>query len=239
MFATQKNTTEKHKVNPRPLFVRVVKTKSEINMKWLTIEDIKKQLRIDYSYEDDVLDLYGSSAEDTVLNYINRSYQELLETYGEVPAPIRQATLMLVDNSYQHRTPDAITQLHDTRAFDTLVASYIRHAYGAEVIPQNVFIVGSQLKILIDAELPDNLTLQDVDFTVVVYNNNAKDLKETYRKADCILTTDGDYAVLVESENLGVGTYLCRLTVNIPDTDYPTGYRKEVVKINPHITVKG
>ena len=28
-------------------------------MKWLTIEDIKKQLRIDYSYEDDVLDLMG------------------------------------------------------------------------------------------------------------------------------------------------------------------------------------
>jgi hypothetical protein len=210
-------------------------------MKWLTLESIKKQCRIEagVTYEDTLLTDYGEAAEDTVLNVLGKTYDEVIEEYGVIPKPVQQASLMLVDLSYQHRTPDAITQLHDTRAFDTLVAPYIRHAYGAEVIPQNVFIVGSQLKILIDAELPDDLTLQDVDFTVVVYNNNAKDLKETYRKADCILTTDGDYAVLVESENLGVGTYLCRLTVNIPDTDYPTGYRKEVVKINPHITVKG
>lgn len=210
-------------------------------MKWLTLESIKKQCRIEagVTYEDTLLTDYGEAAEDTVLNVLGKTYDEVIEEYGVIPKPVQQASLMLVDLSYQHRTPDAITQLHDTRAFDTLVASYIRHAYGSEVIPQNVFIVGSQLKILIDAELPDDLTLQDVDFTVVVYNNNAKDLKEIYRKADCILTTDGDYAVLVESENLGVGTYLCRLTVNIPDTDYPTGYRKEVVKINPHITVKG
>jgi hypothetical protein len=210
-------------------------------MKWLTLESIKKQCRIEagVTYEDTLLTDYGEAAEDTVLNVLGKTYDEVIEEYGVIPKPVQQASLMLVDLSYQHRTPDAITQLHDTRAFDTLVAPYIRHAYGAEVIPQNVFIVGSQLKILIDAELPDDLTLQDVDFTVVVYNNNAKDLKETYRKADCILTTDGDYAVLVESENLGVGTYLCRLTVNIPDTDYPTGYRKEVVKIDPHITVKG
>lgn len=210
-------------------------------MKWLTLESIKKQCRIEagVTYEDTLLTDYGEAAEDTVLNVLGKTYDEVIEEYGVIPKPVQQASLMLVDLSYQHRTPDAITQLHDTRAFDTLVAPYIRHAYGAEVIQQNVFIVGSQLKILIDAELPDDLTLQDVDFTVVVYNNNAKDLKETYRKADCILTTDGDYAVLVESENLGVGTYLCRLTVNIPDTDYPTGYRKEVVKINPHITVKG
>ena len=42
-------------------------------MKWLTIPDIKKQLRIDFDDEDDELELYGSSAEDTVLNYLNLS----------------------------------------------------------------------------------------------------------------------------------------------------------------------
>ena len=35
-------------------------------MKWLTIADIKKQLRLDFNDEDDVLELYGSAAEDTV-----------------------------------------------------------------------------------------------------------------------------------------------------------------------------
>jgi len=36
-----------------------------------------------------------------------------------------------------------------------------------------------------------------------------------------------------------VGSYLLKVTVQIPDTDYPSGYRKEVVNINPHISVRG
>ena len=54
-------------------------------MKWLTIPDIKKQLRIDFDDEDDELELYGSSAEDTVLNYLNRTYQpHLSRLVGEL-----------------------------------------------------------------------------------------------------------------------------------------------------------
>ena len=45
--------------------------------------------------------------------------------------------------------------------------------------------------------------------------------------------------VLVDSNDLGIGVYMVRLTVQIPDTDYPSGFRKEVVKINPHVMVKG
>jgi hypothetical protein len=120
------------------------------------------------------------------------------------------------------------------------VAPYIRHAYGdVDTVPQEVFTLGSQLKILVEAELPDELKMQDVDFTVVVYNNDEKDKTKTYQKADCILTIYGTYVVLVDSTDLGIGRYLCKLTVDIPDSDYPSGYRKEVVKINPHVTVKG
>ena len=37
-------------------------------MKWLTLELIKKHSRIDSNVEDDLLTIYGESAEDTVLN---------------------------------------------------------------------------------------------------------------------------------------------------------------------------
>jgi len=30
-----------------------------------------------------------------------------------------------------------------------------------------------------------------------------------------------------------------KLTVQIPDTDYTSGYRKEVIRINPHIRITG
>lgn len=74
-------------------------------MEWLTLEYIKQHSRIDYDCEDDILILYGDSAEKTVLNYCNRSIESIYEEYGEVPAPLYQAALMLVDLAYQYRSP--------------------------------------------------------------------------------------------------------------------------------------
>ncbi len=210
-------------------------------MKWLTIDYIKQHSRLDFSDEDSVLDLYGSAAEETVLNYLNRTYQELLEQYGEVPAPIRQATLLLVDHSYTHRSPAStqnVSIMPDS--FDLLIKPYMRltsnAARGERVM---TYTLGSQLKILIAAELPDDLKMLDVDFEVVVYNDDAKDKTKVYAKTDCILTDEGDYVVLVDSDELGVGTYMVKATFQIPDSDFTTGYRKEVVRINPNVKVTG
>ncbi len=210
-------------------------------MKWLTIDYIKQHSRLDFSDEDSVLDLYGSAAEETVLNYLNRTYQELLEQYGEVPAPIRQATLLLVDHSYTQRSPASAQNMSIVPySFDILVKPYMRLASNT-VRGERVmnYTLGSQLKILIAAELPDDLEMLDVDFEVVVYNDDAKDKTKVYAKTDCILTDEGDYVVLVDSNELGVGTYMVKATFQIPDSDFPTGYRKEVVRINPNVKVTG
>lgn len=210
-------------------------------MKWLTIDYIKQHSRLDFSDEDSVLDLYGSAAEETVLNYLNRTYQELLEQYGEVPAPIRQATLLLVDHSYTQRSPASAQNMSIVPySFDILVKPYMRLTGNAVRVERVTnYTLGSQLKILIEAELPDGLQMLDVDFEVVVYNDDAKDKTKVYAKTDCILTDDGDYVVLVDSDELGVGTYMVKATFQIPDSDFPTGYRKEVVRINPNVKVTG
>ena len=210
-------------------------------MKWLTIDYIKQHSRLDFSDEDSVLDLYGSAAEETVLNYLNRTYQELLEQYGEVPAPIRQATLLLVDHSYTQRSPASAQNMSIVPySFDILVKPYMRLASSAvRGERMMIYTLGSQLKILIEAELPDGLQMLDVDFEVVVYNDDAKDKTKVYAKTDCILTDEDNYVVLVNSDELGVGTYMVKATFQIPDSDFTTGYRKEVVRINPNVKVTG
>lgn len=209
-------------------------------MKWLTIDYIKQHSRLDYSDEDSVLDLYGSAAEETVLNLLNRTYQELLEQYGEVPAPIRQATLLLVDSSYENRGKESTQKTNENSAFTLLLKPYMRLAGTMSRGERTqTYTMGSQLKILIAAELPDDLRMLDVDFTVTVYNDDAKDKTKVYAKTDCILTDEGDYVVLVDSDELGVGTYMVKATFQIPDSDFPTGYRKEVVRINPNVKVTG
>lgn len=95
-------------------------------MKYLTIDDIKQQLRLDFDCEDALLELYGTGAEDTILHLCNRTFENLVETYGEVPATIRHATLLLVTNSYEQRSPASPTNLSVVPySLDLLIKPYM------------------------------------------------------------------------------------------------------------------
>ena len=211
-------------------------------MKWLTIEDIKKQLRIEpgFTDEDTLLNSYGEAAEDTLLNYLNRPYLDIIERYGKVPLPLVQASLMLVDVSYQHRSPINVTNISLVPyTFDLLVKPYMRLTSPDESDVQTVTL-GSDVKIEFTAELPDDLTLSDVDFSGKVLNADMKDVSVDFNKAGCIELEGGEnYVVMVDSDDLGIGTLMLKLTVMIPDTDYQSGTRKQVVNINPHIKIVG
>lgn len=76
-------------------------------MKYLTFEQIKQHLRLDddqAKMEYDLLHDCGTAAEDVVLNICNRTLEDIIEQYGQVPAPIRRASLILVDNQYKERS---------------------------------------------------------------------------------------------------------------------------------------
>ena len=211
-------------------------------MKWLTLDTIKAQLRIeaDFTAEDTLLGSYGEAAEETLLNYLNRPYQDIIELYGKVPLPLVQASLMLVDVSYQHRSPISVTNISLVPyTFDLLVKPYMRLTSPDESEAQTVTL-GSDVKIEFTAELPDDLTLSDVDFSGKVLNADMKDESVDFNKADCIELEGGEnYVVMVDSDDLGIGTLMLKLTVMIPDTDYQSGTRKQVVNINPHIKIVG
>ena len=100
-------------------------------MKWLTLSRIKQQLRIeaDFTEEDELLTMYGDSAEAVLLNYLNRSYDDIIEVYGRMPAPLVHASLMLVDTSYQYRSPVSTQSMSLVPyTFDILVKPYMRLA---------------------------------------------------------------------------------------------------------------
>lgn len=109
-------------------------------MKWLTLDKIKQQCRIepDITEEDTLLEDYGESAEETLLNYLNRSYEDVMSVYGRIPAPLRQATLMLVDVSYQYRSPVSAQNMSLVPyTFDLLVKPYMRLADKSETENNN------------------------------------------------------------------------------------------------------
>lgn len=98
-------------------------------MRWLDISLIKAHCRIESNCEDTLLELYGNSAEETVLNYTSRTEAELkaMGTDGKVPFAIVEASLMLVDHSYQHRSPVSPINLSSVPyTFDVKVKPYMK-----------------------------------------------------------------------------------------------------------------
>ena len=104
-------------------------------MKFLTIDKIKQQLRLDCTCEAELLQAYGNSAEATLAAYIGfvdennlPSVDKMLEAYGgTMPAPLVQAALMLVDTSYQFRSPVSAQNMSVVSyTFDLLVKPYVK-----------------------------------------------------------------------------------------------------------------
>ena len=96
-------------------------------MKWLTIDYIKKHSRIDFDCEDDLLELYAESAEETILEWCNRSFEEIVETWGDFPKKLVHASLLLVDVSYQHRSAVSGMNLSAVPyTIDVLVKPYMK-----------------------------------------------------------------------------------------------------------------
>lgn len=79
-----------------------------------------------------MLGLYGDAAEGVLAQHLGRGktvdemVDNLTEEFGEVPAAIMQAALMLVDTSYQYRSPVNNTSIYTVPyTFDLLVKPYM------------------------------------------------------------------------------------------------------------------
>ena len=95
-------------------------------MKYLTLEYIKAHSRIDYDCENELIKKYASAAEKAILNLIGQTYDELIDTYGEVPDDIMVATFELADNLIRHRAPDEQVGLTIVPYnFDLMLKKYI------------------------------------------------------------------------------------------------------------------
>lgn len=96
-------------------------------MLFLTINDIRDHVRIDDPEQDELLVHYGKSAEQEALNYIGMTFDELLDEYGEVPAPIKHACLMRVGSWYKHREDISDRQYYTAPfAWEVLLMPYCK-----------------------------------------------------------------------------------------------------------------
>lgn len=97
--------------------------------------------------------------------------------------------------------------------------------------------LGTELKLVVCAELGNGLHLSDVDFTARFYSSFGKSI--TIDKKDMKKLDDDNYIAVVDSKKVGTGEYWMKLTAQIPDMDCEDGYRTEVVTVPTGVKLIG
>lgn len=108
-------------------------------MMFLTLAEIKAQIRITHDYEDTLLTTYGEAAESKILSDTGYTYAELLTMSTDrtgtaaIDPKLRLAGLMLVAGWYKHREPEENLQMYSVPyAYENLISDYVRHNYRKE-----------------------------------------------------------------------------------------------------------
>lgn len=124
----------------------------DTDLKWLSIDAIHTHCRIDFNCEDAELEQMGIAAEQAILDLTRRTYENFIDTYGRIPDPIFNASLLLVQNLYNNRDAGTAQQNYATLyGFDFLLKNYM------------VLTGGTPLQVERDG-LIDKLTVVQTEF---------------------------------------------------------------------------
>ena len=124
----------------------------DTGLKWLSIDAIHAHCRIDFNCEDAELKQMGITAEQAILDLTRRTYENFVDTYGRIPDPIFNASLLLVQSLYNNR--DAEEQ-RDSKEI----------AFGFSFMVKNYMVLtgGTPLQVERDG-LIDKLTVVQTEF---------------------------------------------------------------------------
>ena len=102
-----------------------------------------------------------------------------------------------------------------------------------QILPPSI---GTTLKLLITADLGDNIHLEDVDFTCVFFRAGLRN-GLTIEKQEMTRMDKDEYIAVVDTKIIGTGEYYMKLSVRIPDNDVEGSLRDEVVVVPTNIRV--
>ena len=139
-------------------------------LKWLTLDAIHQHCRIDFNCEDAELLQMGMAAEQSILDLTRRTFANIIDTYGRIPDPLFNASLLMVQSLYKNR--DAEEQ-RDSKQI----------AFGLEYMVKNYMCLTLNSPIENERDgLTDKLTvlMTDFDFAFGEVENPGEEVIEDY-----------------------------------------------------------
>ena len=142
----------------------------DTGLKWLSIDAIHAHCHIDFACEDAELMQMGIAAEQAILDLTRRTFDNFIDTYGRIPDPIFNATLLLVQSLYKNR--DAEEQ-RDSKEI----------AFGFSFMVKNYMVLTGGTPIQVERDgLLDKLTvvMTEFDFDFGEITEPGEELVEAY-----------------------------------------------------------
>lgn len=139
-------------------------------LKWLTLDAIHQHCRIDFNCEDAELLQMAMAAEQSILDLTRRTFANIIDTYGRIPDPLFNASLLMVQSLYKNR--DAEEQ-RDSKQI----------AFGLEYMVKNYMCLTLNSPIENERDgLTDKLTvlMTDFDFAFGEVENPGEEVIEDY-----------------------------------------------------------
>ena len=94
-------------------------------------------------------------------------------------------------------------------------------------------IVGTEFKIQVSIDPVDSIPMSGMEFTCMFYTS--MDKPYIVEKSQMIKVDDSNYIALVDTAEMNAGSLRNRITVDIPDSDFSDGYRKEIKDVDTGI----
>ena len=98
-----------------------------------------------------------------------------------------------------------------------------------------IVVLGTELKLNINIQPIDGLTMDDYNFEVEAFVYERKSVR--LDKQNCVKVDSNNYIARIDTNVIGTGDVTCRVTADIPDADFHDGLRKEVVAIDTGVRI--
>lgn len=96
---------------------------------------------------------------------------------------------------------------------------------------------GTELKFNIHIEPIGEMTMDDYHFHVEVICGAFKKQSLSIDKEQAIRVDADNYVVCFSTAGLGTGSLKCRITAEIPDSDFEDGFRTEITEVDAGVDV--
>jgi len=157
--------------------------KKKTGLKWLNLDAIHQHCRIDFNCEDAEIEQMGRTAEQAILDLTRRTYENVIDTYGRIPDPIFNASLLLVQSLYKNRDAEEQRDSKEIAfGFSFMVKNYMYLAGGSPLQVERDGLLDKLTVVQTEFDFDFGEISDPTDEMVEAYDTQRRDMAALYNR---------------------------------------------------------